>query len=505
MKGWDSSRLILGLPQNFESKSQVTLHTYVGSYKTQHVYKWIKNTVGQKVYLIESDQDLRKNWLEYRQGSKLSEVRIVMVSETDMMPLFYSALSVKFPGRVKFGFMSAGVLIQNYTEKIGFDISNSTYIVITNEKIFNYGCRPAESITFKSMDIFLRSLYPSLNDIFVTSLIICNCLTFFELSLVHGSIFKRLIKYLWCAVKFNMVLLLLWMVILTVFQLQFLSGLVEYGLRIVRFIGGSDFMSSVKADNNFYYHHPVTVQILFVLYLVLVGYFHSKQNDNQTEADTENSLEWNFAQFRTLEHLFYPIQPRSLMNRNSMAEWNQQEIPSLWAAAHMSTEYIHSLPVWGYSGKAQLNSDVEENDVSNPTEGSAQSDERLTQTDKIKKFPFKERLFQENASETNESEVDNEEGVTKGRNKGSEKAKELSENDIKARCTVDISDGYLQGTQCVICLDNYSEGVSLCGLPCGHCFHRKCIVVWLMRDNHYCPICRWPSNKPKIEMHLHSE
>ena len=66
--------------------------------------------------------------------------------------------------------------------------------------------------------------------------------------------------------------------------------------------------------------------------------------------------------------------------------------------------------------------------------------------------------------------------------------------------------GVLPCTECVICLESYKFGVLLCGLPCGHSFHQQCILGWLARDNHCCPVCRWPTYKAKpCSIHLHSE
>lgn len=55
----------------------------------------------------------------------------------------------------------------------------------------------------------------------------------------------------------------------------------------------------------------------------------------------------------------------------------------------------------------------------------------------------------------------------------------------------------IETTECAICLDKYHVGVNICGLPCGHNYHQKCILIWLQRDNHHCPICRWPAYKNK--------
>lgn len=49
---------------------------------------------------------------------------------------------------------------------------------------------------------------------------------------------------------------------------------------------------------------------------------------------------------------------------------------------------------------------------------------------------------------------------------------------------------WIASNECAICLDKYKETVDVCGLPCGHHFHESCIMSWLERDNHHCPICR---------------
>ena len=45
---------------------------------------------------------------------------------------------------------------------------------------------------------------------------------------------------------------------------------------------------------------------------------------------------------------------------------------------------------------------------------------------------------------------------------------------------------------CQICMENFGETTR--ALPCGHCFHDKCIQDWFVkRSSHPCPICRQPS------------
>lgn len=42
---------------------------------------------------------------------------------------------------------------------------------------------------------------------------------------------------------------------------------------------------------------------------------------------------------------------------------------------------------------------------------------------------------------------------------------------------------------CAVCQDNYKVGEQVCKLPCGHEYHKDCVVPWLERHC-TCPVCR---------------
>jgi len=48
---------------------------------------------------------------------------------------------------------------------------------------------------------------------------------------------------------------------------------------------------------------------------------------------------------------------------------------------------------------------------------------------------------------------------------------------------------------CSICLMEYTDGVSMRRLPCGHDFHKRCVDRWLQR-NKRCPLCVHPIDEP---------
>lgn len=49
--------------------------------------------------------------------------------------------------------------------------------------------------------------------------------------------------------------------------------------------------------------------------------------------------------------------------------------------------------------------------------------------------------------------------------------------------------------QCSICLGNLEGACKT--LPCGHVFHRRCILQWKRTGHHTCPYCREPFMEPQ--------
>ena len=46
-------------------------------------------------------------------------------------------------------------------------------------------------------------------------------------------------------------------------------------------------------------------------------------------------------------------------------------------------------------------------------------------------------------------------------------------------------------TECVVCLDEFNQGDSITKLPCGHIYHKKCLLPWFERKM-LCPTCNVP-------------
>lgn len=63
----------------------------------------------------------------------------------------------------------------------------------------------------------------------------------------------------------------------------------------------------------------------------------------------------------------------------------------------------------------------------------------------------------------------------------------------EGRCT--IHKERTDDEQCSICLSKLEGACKT--LPCGHVFHRRCILQWKRTGHHTCPYCREPFTEPQ--------
>jgi hypothetical protein len=51
--------------------------------------------------------------------------------------------------------------------------------------------------------------------------------------------------------------------------------------------------------------------------------------------------------------------------------------------------------------------------------------------------------------------------------------------------------------ECVICIEKMNQGSKKYKLYCNHCYHKKCIITWLI-EKPTCPLCNLPIQRRKI-------
>ena len=516
-KAWFTSRLVLALPEDARSKANVAFHTFPGPNRVNTIFDWTKSRVNGKIKQIDSYETFRNDWLSYKSRFD-PEVRVIVVSTVSTVPLLLSALAVKFPGRVKIGSVGPKTSTKkNVMKKLGIK-TLPAYVIVTQETIYFYGYNPAEYFNFRAMDLFLKSLHPNVNDLFIVSILLTNVMSIFELSLTSGTIWKRILALLISMFKYNVVLLLTWIVLLGTFQFAFLENIPLWGLKCTRLVTTSFFFAMLRNDILWYSTYwNVPVLLLFVM-LALACLLKKNQNSSEEAefwnfsnmATLDYEQAWEISRLRPFDQIFNP----SALGPSYFVDAFDSDKP------YVNKDYIKYLPTWPFSLIIPADNNAVtglENEHSNEpfrnepeviycgTQDGGASAEfiepgRMAMSGLSGSCGCEcEQICDCPRKSPRRNPIDSEQGFAKVLdNSGSQhppytnKGKGTHSDQQNAKPY-----GFLEGNQCVICLENYIPGVWLRGLPCFHAFHNDCILTWLNRDNHFCPICRWESYKPK--------
>lgn len=534
-KGWFSSRLVLALPENYRTKANVAIYTYPGPIRITSLFDWIKSNVNGQLKTIDDSKELEENWLNF-DSSLNPDVRVLFISTLSSVPLFLSALSVKFPGRVKLGTVKTDTVKGKEIMK-KLDIkSTPSYVIITRDRKYVYGQKRSETMTFRALEMFLKSVYPSMNDIFVVSLVFTNIASVFEFSLTTGSLMRRSIKLILCMFQYNLMLFLFWILVLTLLQTPFFIKICYLILRCLRYFTLAPLFSFVRKDILFYSYHKTLALTTLVCMSVFIVLCKSKYRQSEDEsADDEESEWWNFTNLRTLNYYNgWEMMRLRPFDQIFNPTFGGPSIMDDYEPVHSvnSTDYIKWLPVWMYREyECSCNLVKESFDKVKPVVN--ETNDASTVCKECKELtpivldaePHGSCMcgckgqFEETGVEDNQKYIPPKtssvilEGPGLGLSydqpwDGSTKTNvKLKKVENFNRCFIRPS-MYRQSLQCVICLDSFSQQALVRGLPCKHVFHDQCILAWLYRDNHFCPVCRWPSFQSKEQDYvndLHSE
>lgn len=162
-------------------------------------------------WLTEKPQPIHVIW-RYNKNPSADQI---MTSDLSVRypPLVLSALSVPFTGRVRFWVEESAVShVPGSTSEDGSDVSqwpllrdetssieqllnhlncplNSTYLVLTPEaKCLGFGKNPGEYLGYPNLELYLRLLYPSVDDILLASFFLLNLLVLLNTAIRGGKI-----------------------------------------------------------------------------------------------------------------------------------------------------------------------------------------------------------------------------------------------------------------------------------------------------------------------------
>lgn len=503
-RGWVRSTLIMSVPQTSTSKGKVMLKEYSGrKIEVEHIFKWITAHAASRIKTIYNVEHLKEEWNK----SDQYWVKIYLFANLDQPPAFFSALSIKFTGRVEFIFVN----VENWNNKsymtdIGI-YNMPSYILRTPEGIYRYGNHTGEFISLQAMDSFLRSLQPEVNDLFVLSLVLVNLMAWMDLFITQGATIKRFVVLISTLGTYNSLLIISWLPVLGFLQLPYLDSFYEYSLRLLRYSNTTTLASWVRADWMFYSSHPALFLSTYLGHGLLIDYFEKKRRRSNNDEVNANNLEWLSSLWDWYtSYLFHPI--ASFQNFPVDSDWDEDPdlflerlaFPDLWLHPLIPTDYIKNLPMWRFKCLG-AQSEEEMSESSQDTENDSDSDNTDTFSSSKDVFEDKQNVH---SSPGRTSHCDTEACSCankccqtspcerKRRSYGSHNTKEDMEPDW-----LTWPAGTLHCTECVVCLENFENGCLLMGLPCGHVFHQNCIVMWLAGGRHCCPVCRWPSYKKK--------
>lgn len=482
-RGWVRSTLIMSVPQTNTSKGKVMLKEYNGrKIETEHIFKWITAHAASRIKTIYNSEDLKEEW----NRSDQYKVKLYLFANLDQPPAFFSALSVKFTGRVEFIFVNVGNWDNSsYTAEIGVSRTPS-YVLRTPEGIYKYGNNTGEYVSLRAMDSFLRTLQPEVNDLFVLSLVLVNLMAWMDLFITQGATIKRFVVLISTLGTYNSLLIISWLPVLGFLQLPYLDSFYEYSLKLLRYSNTTTLASWVRADWMFYSSHPALFLGTYLGHGLLIDYFEKKRRShNHADEANANNLEWLSSLWDWYtSYLFHPIASFHHFPNNS--DWDEDPelflerlaFPDLWLHPLIPTDYIKNLPTWHF----QCHSHHLEEDLSESSQES-DSDSETERCGCARSRPL---------SCTGRPAVESpDQTCSCGRKVGSS-----AEDDLEPDWSP-WPENTLHCTECVVCLENFENDSLLMGLPCGHVFHQNCIVMWLAGGRHCCPVCRWASYKKK--------
>ena len=455
----ESCSILLSMPAGVKPKGKVATYLYRNkSICAMHggqaagklcLVEWIKSKLKTKVLMLSKTEDLPEMLEKSRKkATKLehrSNIKVVYESRSKLPPLLISALSVRFTGRIKFFHIKG-----QRKKKNGPPFKLFSMHAMTLNSNYTYGSRKGEEFHYSNLDMFLRTLYPEANDIFLLVLILINMCCLFELFVQKGGPLRRLICFTWVAFVSNSLLIFAWLPIMNVLQFPESGPFIDFLLNALQSAMFSEVAAMIRNDVLLFSQHIGMFCFGLVVYASVVGYVRfiisnrglPRPTLTSLWVDDVNEITDFFQSLLTLATppiFYFELEERleNLLQRLSM--------PDLWLHPLHSSQYVRHLVCWKFCRKSFEASNCK-----------------------------------------------------------SSRYRQIKKHSAKCTCQQKKFElpGYaMQCADCVVCLENYKCGELVKLLPCGHCFHRDCIDCWLLQscDNNTkkCPVCRWPANKKK--------
>ena len=449
--GWDAKCLLLSSPIGQHAKGNVHINVYNSKPSVEHAFSWLNNVLATRISKLQN----HKEYLQYLKKDKNSyeKTKIVLFGRLEDPPALLSSLSIKFTGRVTFAYFK--ITKENFAEmreKVGIH-RRSRLFVITPERQFFYGTRKGETLQYKTLKMFLTTLHPEVNDIFLLAIILVNQICILELFLTPGGLLRKSVKFFLFTAFANTALMIAWLPLVGLFRLNFTQPVLNIGLKICQFMTDSDLSSLLRYHYLNYSKSPMWFALSFCLYGFCVNKL--KKKFKFLHNGDEDSPDWFYQDLVYFRRFFQSFRSTRMLSDNTRSNENNiftrtyEDIviqrlatPDLWLRPLMPTDFVEDLPVWKNCTcplSAKENSNWKK-DICDP-------------------------------------------------------------NLCQSKCR---PEKILMTKECAICLDCYKKDCILVSVPCRHVFHQMCLEKWFksenQRKNLHCPVCRWPAFKAKTEI-----
>uniref|UniRef100_S4R9V9 Ring finger protein 103 n=1 Tax=Petromyzon marinus TaxID=7757 RepID=S4R9V9_PETMA len=512
-RGWLGPSLIMAVPLTNTSKGKVVLKEFHGRVKgLQHILEWVHASVAARIAAVRKPAEF---WDEWRRPGT-SDAKVFLFANLDRPPMFLSAVSVKFTGRVRFIFVDMRSWRKEDYERRGeLNLRKlPAYIIQTPEGTYEYGTLRGEHFSHRALDIFLRFLQPEVNDLFVLSLVLVNAAAWMDLFITQGATIKRFVVLISTLGTYNTLLILSWLPIVGLLQLPHLDTFYEYSLKFLRFTNTTKIASWVRTDWMFYSSHPAILLGTYLAHGLIVDLIEKKRklSDEDDEILMENNLDWLSSLWEYYSnYLFRPIgsfpgYPTSYYDGDLEdgidVLLERLAVPDLWLRPSISTDYIKYLPTWEFKCAERIKT---------PARAAARTRAPGPGADEGCRGCSASRADDDD-DDGGDGEHSRERGASHVPPHGACPSSSCSQAKYIAACYYPKADssasdsevereveadwscwprGSVRGSECVVCLEAYSLGCLLTCLPCGHAFHARCIAIWLEGGRHCCPVCRW--------------
>lgn len=500
MKGWHKPQLVLGLVKfdMYRSpKEFVELYTYddCKRNKYENVFSWLDQMLSSRV---NKNFQLGPNENEEKFDLKVFYLKN---STSSKLPMYYSAMSVKYNRRAMFySLEKSDFFREKFLVKkcFNFDLNSDyekmfllqkspIYILIDDKYCYNYGTHLNELPNFVYLNQFLLFFSPDMNSIFMISFFFLNTfliLIFFE---YNQSILKQIAIGLIYFCIFNFFLLSIWLLTINSSSITELASVLNFNIffKVISwlrvFIISNRIMQNFFAFSRFFLFFYIFVRPSFAffifIFLSILFYLHTKRIFTKT---VNNLL--------PLKH----NQGISLIVPSQEQELN----------ANLSSERDTNTITINSASNQDIDIEISVSEIINQINGmttiwlqsSSYADRLISELPTIEycKCFYVNTVKMHAKDETDREETSEEDGENEETKKMIDRCDCGKNTDLNYLDKNNLKSLYNRfHRECSICLDKYSFGNFIISLPCGHLFHKKCIYEWFMNSvNYKCPVCR---------------